>query len=95
MNIAEQVKLVISKSLAIPVDQLTDETRLEDLGAQSIDVIEMVFELEDKFDIEISLPSTREVAADNLEKGQENLTFSTVGDVFRAVNDLVDAKASR
>ena len=41
--------------LKIPIDRLNDDTRLEELGAESIDIIEIVFALEEKFDIDISL----------------------------------------
>ena len=96
MDIADEVKVVISKSLKIPVEQLTDETKLEDLGAESLNVIEMVFDLEEKFDITISIkPDTFRVVASKAEGRSENSGFSTIGDVIRAVKDLVDAKASR
>ena len=86
MDIAQEVKIVISKSLKIPVEQLTDETKLEDLGAESLSVIEMVFDLEEKFDISIAIDP-------NAESRSEN--FSTIGDISRAVTNLVDAKAAR
>jgi acyl carrier protein len=84
VDVADEVKRVIAKALKIPAEQLTDETRLEDLGAESLDVIEMVFELEETFDITISL-----------NPDPESRTFSTVGDVVRAVTALVEAKAGR
>ncbi|HJP68236.1 MAG TPA: phosphopantetheine-binding protein [Sphingomicrobium sp.] len=84
MDIAHDVKSVIAKALKIPIEHLADETKLEDLGAESIDVIEMVFELEEKFDITISLSPT-----------MARPTFSTVGDVSRAVKKLVDAKVAQ
>lgn len=84
VTVGEDVRLVISKALKIPVERLTDETKLEELGAESLDVIEMVFELEEKFDITISLSPKL-----------EGRSFSTVGDVSRAVTNLVDAKATR
>jgi acyl carrier protein len=86
MDIGHEVKIVISKSLKIPVEQLTDETKLEDLGAESLSVIEMVFDLEETFDISISIDP-------NAESRSEN--FGTIGDISRAVKDLVDAKAAR
>ncbi len=84
MDVVHEVRLVVAKFLKISVEQLTNETKLEELGAESLDVIEMVFELEEKFDIAISLSPKAD--------GQ---SFSTVGDVSRAVKDLVDAKATQ
>ena len=86
MDVAQDVKLVISEALKIPLERLTDETKLEDLGAESLKIIEMVFELEEKFDISISLTPNAE---------GRSVALSTVGDVSRAVKDLVDAKPAR
>lgn len=62
---------------------LTPEDRLEDLGIESIDAVEMIFDLEEKFDVEI--PYNANTA------GAE---FSTVGDVIAAIQKLVDNKAN-
>jgi acyl carrier protein len=86
MDVAEEVRLVISSSLQIPIAQLTEEIRLEDLGAESLKIIEMVFDLEEKFDISISIDPNAASRSGN---------FSTIGDISRAVKDLVDAKAAR
>jgi acyl carrier protein len=40
VDLAEEVKLAISKELKIPPEQLTDDTKLVKLGVESIDVIE-------------------------------------------------------
>jgi acyl carrier protein len=94
MDVAEEVRLVISSSLQIPIAQLTEDTRLEDLGAESLKIIEMVFDLEEKFDISIKLDGAG--LAVGKAKGQsETAAFATIGDVCRAVKALVDAKASR
>jgi acyl carrier protein len=96
MDVADEVKLVISKSLQIPIERLTEETKLEDLGAESLKIIEMVFELEERFDISIVIrPDSAGIATDKAKGQPENSAFQTIGDVCRAVNDLVDAKASR
>ena len=88
MDIGHEVKVVIAKSLTIPIEQLTDETKLVDLAVESLKVIEMVFDLEEKFDITIPTMS-------KVEGRPENLAFDTIGDVTRAVADLVNAKAAR
>jgi acyl carrier protein len=59
-----------------PDIQLSD--RLDDLGVDSFGAVEMIFDLEEKFDIEIAYN-----ANDNYEK------FETVGDVVRAIQNLV------
>ena len=104
MAIIDDVRSIIAKSLKIPVERLTPETRLEELGAESLDVIEIVFALEEKFDITIPLRADEATrlaqsaparpAKSNKSDGQE-MPFSTVGDVAEIVEKLVAAKASK
>jgi acyl carrier protein len=94
MEVADEVKAVIAKELKLPAGELGDDTKLADLGAESLDVIEIVFQLEEKFNIDISV----KMAADGATGGQAdgNMSdFATVGDICRAVKALVDAKASK
>jgi acyl carrier protein len=60
--------------------QLSD--RLQDLGFQSIDAVELIFDIEEKFNIQIPLN-----ANDSTEM------FETVGDIVRTVQDLVAKQA--
>ena len=55
MAIIDDVRSIIAQSLKLPVEKLAPETRLEELGAESLDVIEIVFALEEKYDIAIPL----------------------------------------
>lgn len=53
-EIAEKIKGFIEKHLMVERQKITDEARfIDDLGADSLDVVEMIMELEDKFGIEI------------------------------------------
>ena len=94
--IIDDVRSIIAKSLNIPVEQLTPETYLDELGAESLDVIEIVFALEEKFDITIPLKADEatRLAAGDKNSGQE-MPFSTVGDVAEIVEKLVAAKTSK
>lgn len=95
--IIDDVRAIIAKSLTIPVERLTPQTRLDELGAESLDVIEIVFGLEEKFDITIPLKAeeaTRLATADK-SGGAQEMPFSTVGDVAEIVEKLVAAKASK
>lgn len=50
----EKIKALIAKQLSIPVEKVTNESRLvEDLGADSIDIVEMLIKLEDEFKVSI------------------------------------------
>jgi len=90
MNVSDEVKAIIAKGLTISVDHLEDGQKLGDLGAESIDVIEIVFTLEEKFDIDIDL-EMRQTPATVLER-QRALSDLSVGDVCRAVQALVNLR---
>jgi acyl carrier protein len=105
LAIIDDVRAIIAQSLKLPVEKLTPETRLEELGAESLDVIEIVFALEEKYDIAIPLradEATRLTKSDDgaghAKSGQssgQDVPFSTVGDVAEIVEKLVAAKASK
>ncbi|NMA82594.1 MAG: acyl carrier protein [Epulopiscium sp.] len=51
----EKVKAVVGEQLGIDVKEITLESSFqEDLGADSLDLFEIVMSLEEEFDIEIS-----------------------------------------
>jgi acyl carrier protein len=51
----ERVKKIIVERLEVDESQVTPEASFkDDLGADSLDVVELVMELEDEFDMEIS-----------------------------------------
>jgi acyl carrier protein len=50
----EKVKEVVVEQLDCNADEIKEESRfIEDLGADSLDVVELVMALEEEFDIEI------------------------------------------
>jgi acyl carrier protein len=54
-EIAERVKEVLVEQLGIEEDQITEEASFqEDLDADSLDLVELIMELEDQFGIKIS-----------------------------------------
>lgn len=54
MSIFEDVKKVIAEELGADVASITPDAKIiEDLGADSLDVVELIMALEEKFDISI------------------------------------------
>jgi len=50
----DRVKEIIAKELEVEVKQLTPEAKfIEDLGADSLDIVELVMALEEEFALEI------------------------------------------
>ena len=52
---ASKIKDIIEKELGVEREKLVPEASfIEDLGADSLDIVELVMELEDEFNMEIS-----------------------------------------
>lgn len=47
------VAKLLAKSLDVPLDTIKPDTELEALGADSLTVIELIFDLEDEFDVKL------------------------------------------
>lgn len=70
----EEIKVIIAENLGMDEEKITEESSFkEDLGADSLDLFEMVMGLEEKFDIEIP--------TEDLEG------IKTVGDVVRYIQE--------
>ncbi len=53
-DMGNKVKDIIEKELGVEREKLTDEARfIEDLGADSLDIVELVMEFEKEFNIDI------------------------------------------
>jgi len=81
-DVEQDVMAIIASKVRVEKPALTRDDRLQDLGIESIDAVEMIFDLEEKFDVEI--PYNANTA------GTE---FRTVGDVVDAIQTLVNNKA--
>lgn len=70
----EKVRTILCEQFELEEDRVTmDSTLIGDLGADSLDVIDLAMSIEDEFDIE--------VPDDEIEK------IKTVGDIVRFVED--------
>ena len=73
----EKVKALIADKLSINEDEITMESAfVDDLNADSLDIVELIMALEDELDMEIP--------DDEAEK------FVTVGDVVKFINAHVE-----
>jgi acyl carrier protein len=54
MALLDEVKAIVVEQLSVNEDEVKEGAKfVEDLGADSLDVVELVMALEEKFDIEI------------------------------------------
>jgi acyl carrier protein len=53
--VEEKVRAIIVEQLGVSADEVTpDASFIEDLGADSLDIVELVMALEEEYDLEIS-----------------------------------------
>lgn len=54
MALLDDIKEVVVEQLSVSADEVKEDSKfVEDLGADSLDVVELVMALEEKFEIEI------------------------------------------
>ncbi|MBE0495982.1 MAG: acyl carrier protein [Campylobacterales bacterium] len=74
MALLDEVKEVVVEQLNVNPDEVKAESKfVEDLGADSLDVVELVMALEEKFDIEIPDADAEKII--------------TVGDALKYIED--------
>ncbi len=55
MSIEDKVKKIISEKLSVDLTEVVpDATFVDDLGADSLDLVELIMSMEEEFDIDIS-----------------------------------------
>ena len=73
-SIEERVTDIIVKELGVTPEQVTSEAKfIEDLGADSLDTVELVMAFEDEFDVQVP--------------DEEAEKLLSVGDVTRYIED--------
>ena len=76
MDIFEQVKKILCDQLDLEEEQVNEDSEvIDDLGADSLDIVDLVMTLEGEFDTEIP------------DEDIENL--KTVGDIVKYIEDRV------
>ena len=78
-NIAEDVKAIIVEKLGVDASEVTENASFQnDLGADSLDIVELIMDFEKKFGI---------VIPDD-DAGEK---ITTVGDAIKYIEDKVNA----
>jgi acyl carrier protein len=77
MNIEEKIKQIISESLGIPVNQLTNDAEFaKDLNVTPLEISDLLMGFEKEFNVPISK--------------EESTNFNTVGDVISFLEENSD-----
>ena len=75
--VLEKLKSILSAQFGIDEDQITENTDVvNDLGADSLDVVEMMMSVEDEFGI--------------LIEDEQLVELHTVGDVVNCIENMLD-----
>lgn len=62
-NMLEKIKQVIAEQLDVNEDEITEDTNLQDdLGADSLDVVELIMAFESEYDIELPTEELENIA---------------------------------
>ncbi len=76
----DRVKAIVVEQLGVEADRVTPQSKfVEDLGADSLDVVELVMALEEEFDLEIPDEDAEKIA--------------TVGEAAKYIEGHVEAPA--
>ena len=55
MSVEEKVKQIIAEKLSVDLEEVVaDASFVDDLGADSLDLVELIMSMEEEFDIDIS-----------------------------------------
>jgi acyl carrier protein len=81
VDIQDTVFGLIAKEAKVDASTLTRETRFSDLNVDSLDVVEVIFQIEEKFDISIPY-NANDTSADGI-------SLNTLGEVVDLVDRLV------
>jgi len=55
MSVEDKVKKIIAEKLSVDIEEvIPDASFVDDLGADSLDLVELIMSMEEEFDIEIS-----------------------------------------
>ena len=80
-TVASKIVEILKKHMKNPDKVIGNDTKLEELEIESLDLAMIVFDIEDSFQIEIPYNANEETEA-----------FKTVGSVIERVKALVEAK---
>ncbi len=82
--VKDQVLEIIAQQAVLEVSDIAPTATLDDLGIDSLGLVEAVFAIEEAFDIEVPFNAN--------EPGQSDFDVSTVAAIITAVEGLVASK---
>ncbi|MDP0927281.1 MULTISPECIES: acyl carrier protein [Paracoccus] len=85
-TVKSRIKELIAEQAMLEPDQISDEATPEELGIDSLGLVESIFAIEEEFDITIPFNAN--------EPEKSEFDISTMGTIIAAVERLVAEKAA-
>jgi len=82
MDVRDKVIAIIAEQALLDPSDITTEQSLEDLGIDSLALVESIFAIEEAFDISVPFNA-------NDPASSEGFDISSVGAIVRSIEDLV------
>ncbi len=84
-DVAQKVREIIAEQAVLDVEDVKLESTLEDLGIDSLGLVESIFAIEEAFDIQVPFNANEPEASD--------FDISNVASIIKAVQGLVAEQA--
>ena len=84
-DVKQDVARIIAEQAMVDADDITAETKLEDLGLDSLALVEVVFGIEETFDVSVPYNAN--------DPNESDFKLTTVGEVVTGVEHLIAEKA--
>lgn len=81
-NVEEDIYDIIADKADVEREKLLREARLDDLEIESLDIVEIIFAIEEKFDIQIPYNAN-----------DTEMEFETIGQVVDAVQKVIEEQS--
>ena len=85
VDVRAGVAEIIAEQAMVDASEIKDETTMEDLGLDSLALVEVVFGIEETFDISVPYNAN--------DPGESDFKLTTVGEVVAGVENLIAEKA--
>ncbi|MEM6727642.1 MAG: phosphopantetheine-binding protein [Pseudomonadota bacterium] len=80
-TVSERVRAIIAEQAMLEPSDVSDTSTLEDLGLDSLGLVECIFGIEEAFDIQVPFNAN--------EPDKSDFDISSVGAITSAVKDLI------
>ncbi|MDP7150899.1 MAG: acyl carrier protein [Paracoccaceae bacterium] len=85
MTVKDRIVEIIAEQAVLDVSDVTMDSTLEDLGIDSLGLVESIFAIEEAFDIQVPFNAN--------DPTESDFDISSVASIIKAVEDLVKAQS--